>query len=127
MALHRERGDEPMPHDERLAGRVRELLADQTPLVERKMFGGVAFLVRGHMCCGVVGETLMVRVGPDRHQEALARRHDRPMDFTGRPLRGFVFVDPEGLRARRDLKRSVDPGVLFVRTLPEKGSVRSFF
>jgi TfoX/Sxy family transcriptional regulator of competence genes len=109
-----------MPYDEKLAGRVRELLSGQTPLSEKKMFGGLAFMVRGNMCCGVVEATLMVRVGPDRYEEALARRYARPMDFTGRPLRGFVYVDPEGIRAKRDLKRWVDLAVSFVTSLPEK-------
>jgi len=109
-----------MPYDEKLAGRIRELLSGRTALTEKKMFGGLAFMIRGNMCCGVVEQTLMVRVGPDRYERALTRKHARPMDFTGRPLRGFVYVDPAGIRNRRDLKRWVEPAVAFAASLPEK-------
>jgi TfoX/Sxy family transcriptional regulator of competence genes len=84
-------------YDEKLAARVRTLLADRTNVTERKMFGGLTFMVAGHMCCGVNGDELIVRLDPDHEDDAFARPHARPMDFTGRPMRGFVTVKREGL------------------------------
>ena len=95
-----------MAYDEKLAERVRAELDAQAPateLVEKKMFGGLCFMVGGAMALGVTGTDLMVRVGPESHAEALAKPHARPMDFTGRPMKGFVFVDPEGTRTRRQV------------------------
>jgi hypothetical protein len=109
-----------MAFDERLADRVRTVLARRRGLTEKKMFGGIAFLACGHMFCGVSGEDLMVRVGPRAWGEALARRHARPMDFTGKPLTGYVYVAPAGTRTAALLKPWVDRGLAFVRTLPPK-------
>ena len=109
-----------MAYDEALANRIRELLRDRRDVTERKMFGGLAFLVAGHMCCGIVGRDLMVRVGPEDYESALSVKHVRPMDFTGRPLRGMVYVAPPGLRTRRVLQAWIDRGVRFTRSLPEK-------
>ena len=81
-----------MAYSEQLADRVRGLLADRIDVEERPMFGGLTFMVRGHMCCGVHGEELVVRVHPDDERAALARRHARPMDFTTRRMRGFLTV-----------------------------------
>src|SRR5262245_28524745 len=81
-----------MAYDEALAGRVRLALRGQPGIAERKMFGGVAFLRNGRMCCGVVGQDLVVRVIESDMEKALRERHVRPMDFTGRPMRGFVYV-----------------------------------
>jgi len=87
------------------------------------MFGGLAFMVGEKMACGVVGEELMVRLGPDGAEAALEEPHVRPMDFTGRPMTGMVFVAPAGLRARA-LDRRVAQAVSFVRTLPAKPAKR---
>jgi TfoX/Sxy family transcriptional regulator of competence genes len=84
-------------YDEQLAARVRTLLADRTDVDERKIFGGLTFLIAGKMSCGVNGNELIVRLDPEHEDEALARPHARPMDFTGRRMRGFVTVRPEGL------------------------------
>lgn len=95
-----------MGYDEKLADRVRLELDAQAPaaeLVEKKMFGGLCFMVDGAMTVGVTGTDLMVRVGVHHHEAALAHRHARPMDFTGRPMKGFVFVDPAGSRTRRQI------------------------
>src|SRR5919201_2022851 len=89
-----------MAYSERLADRVRALLSDRDDVVERPMFGGLTFMVRGHMCCGVHGDELIVRLHPDDEEAALARPHARPMDFTARPMRGFVTVAPDGMTAR---------------------------
>ena len=109
-----------MAYDERLAGRVRAVLEGRRDVSERRMFGGLAFLVRGNMCCGVVRSELMVRVGPDAYSDALSRPHTRPMDFTGRPLRGFVFVSSQGLGSARALRSWVERGVGFAGSLPAR-------
>ena len=79
-----------MSYDEKLARRIRKTLAATNDVVEKKMFGGLAFLLHGHMFCGIINEDLMVRVGPQQYEAALSQRHARPMDFTGRPLNGYV-------------------------------------
>jgi TfoX/Sxy family transcriptional regulator of competence genes len=89
-----------VPYDERLAQRVRDVLGRRAGLDERKMFGGLAFLLDGRMFCGIVKEQLMVRVGPEQHAKALALPHARPMDFTGRPMKGMIYVAPAGVRGR---------------------------
>jgi len=109
-----------MAYDEKLAERVRGALHGQRGISEKKMFGGLSFLLRGHMCCGVMGDELMVRVGPQGYEEALARPHARKMDFTGRPLKGFVYVSRQGLRSAPALASWVERGVAFARSLPAK-------
>ena len=109
-----------MAYDERLAERIRRALAVREGLSEKKMFGGIAFMLNGNMCAGVVSDQLMVRVGPERHEEALARPHARPMDFTGRPMKGMVYVGPEGYRSDADLAAWVSQGAQFAATLPPK-------
>ena len=108
-----------MAYDEKLAARVRALLADRTDVGERKMFGGLTFMVSGHMCCGVNGDELIVRLDPDHEDDALARPHARPMDFTGRPMRGFVTVQPEGLKGAQP-NRWVQEAVARAESLPPK-------
>jgi TfoX/Sxy family transcriptional regulator of competence genes len=87
-----------MAYDERLAARIRTLLADRDDVEERRMFGGLTFMVAGRMCCGVNRDELVVRLDPHRETEALARPGARRMDLTGRPMRGFVSVEPSALR-----------------------------
>jgi TfoX/Sxy family transcriptional regulator of competence genes len=106
-------------YDENLAGRVRTLFADRTDVSERKMFGGLTFMVAGHMCCGVNGDELIVRLDPDHEDEAVARPHARPMDFTGRRMRGFVTVRPEGLKGAQ-LNQWVREAVARAESLPPK-------
>jgi hypothetical protein len=106
--------------DEVLADRVRDVLAARPELSERKMFGGIAFMVAGNMCCGVVGEDLMVRLGDDG-ERALAEPHTRPMDFTGRPMRTAIFVDSEGTANDADLAKWVESGADYAASLPPKG------
>lgn len=103
-----------MAYEEDVAARVRNALASAPRVMERKMFGGLAFMVHGHMAVGVVGEELMVRVGAHAYKKALTRPHVREMDFTGRPLRGFVYVAPEGFRTARDLNTWVRMALAFV-------------
>ena len=109
-----------MPYDEKLVERVRGVLKGKRNVAERKMFGGLTFMVRGNMACGVANDQLMVRVGPDAHDDALSRPHARPMDFTGRPMRGMVFVEPAGLRTKAALSAWVQRGVDFAMSLPAK-------
>ena len=108
-----------MAYDEQLADRVRDVLAAEPGLTERRMFGGLAFMLEGHMCCGIVGDELMLRLGVDGAQVALERDHVRPMDFTGKPMTGMVFVSAEGLRGA-GLSGWVDRATAFARTLPPK-------
>lgn len=110
-----------MVYSEDLASRVRRALGGRPALAEKRMFGGLAFLLGGHMCCGVVGDELTVRVGPDEYPAALALEHAREMDFTGRPLRGFVYVSPKGIADDADLAAWVERGARFAASLPAKG------
>ncbi len=109
-----------MAFDEALAATIRAALADVPDVTERKMFGGLAFLVSGHMACGVIGDELMVRLGDDGADAALDEPHTRPMDFTGRPMRSMVFVGRDGIASDEDLARWSLRGVRFAQTLPPK-------
>ena len=111
-----------MAFDEDLAARVRERLARTKGIEEKKMFGGIAFMIRGHMSVGIVKDALMVRVGADEHEKLLRRPHARPMDFTGRPLKGFLFVDSPGLESDTDLERWIAHGVDYAASIPAKGA-----
>jgi TfoX/Sxy family transcriptional regulator of competence genes len=107
-------------YDEKTAERVRRALSGRRELVEKKMMGGICFMVSGNMCCGVTGSALMVRVGRDAYQRMLAQPHVRPMEFAGRRPTGFVLVDPAGYRTERALAAWVQRGIDFVSTLPVK-------
>jgi TfoX/Sxy family transcriptional regulator of competence genes len=109
-----------MSYDEKLAERTRAVLDSREDVVEKKMFGGLAFMVRGHMCVGIVDRELMVRTGPDAYESALAEAHARPMDFTGKPLRGMVYVAAAGLRTEAALRAWIDRGLRFVSALAPK-------
>ena len=107
-----------MAYDETLAKRLRYALRGAGAVSEKKMFGGLAFMLSGNMCCGVINDLLMARVGPAAYDDALARLHARPMDFTGRPMKGYVYVEPGGLRSDEELRAWVGRCVDFVSTLP---------
>lgn len=109
-----------MAYDEKLADRIRKILARRKGLTEKKMFGGLAFLLHGKMCCGALKDDLVVRVGPEQYESALSRPHARPMDLTGRPLKGFVFVSLNGYKTDKALAKWVEQAVEFVMTLPRK-------
>ncbi len=100
-----------MAYDEALADRIRTTLRDRDDVEERKMFGGITFMVAGRMACGVIHDDLMVKLRPEEHDEAVAQRHARPMDFTGRPMRGLVYVEPAGTAADADLDRWIERAV----------------
>jgi TfoX/Sxy family transcriptional regulator of competence genes len=107
-----------MSYDEKLADRIRRALGPRDDVEERKMFGGLAFLRGGRMFCGIAKDDLMVRVGPEGYEEALEKPHVRPMDFTGRPMKGYVFVAPAGRRTDAALRAWVNLSASFVGTLP---------
>ncbi len=109
-----------MAYDEGLSQRIGELMRDIPEVIEKRMFGGLAFMVQGNMCCGVVESTLMCRVGPDQYENCLSLPHARKMDFTGKPMRGFVYVDEEGLEEDDVLQAWINRAHAFVQTLPAK-------
>ncbi|PKO53119.1 MAG: RNA methyltransferase [Betaproteobacteria bacterium HGW-Betaproteobacteria-21] len=109
-----------MAYDEGLAQRLREVLQSERDIAEKRMFGGLVFMLRGYMFVGITGELLMARVGPDDYEQALSRPHVRVMDFTGKPMRGYVYVDPPGFEADSGLSDWVWRCHRFVRTLPPK-------
>lgn len=101
-----------MAYDEALAERVRAVLRDRDDVEERKMFGGIAFMVAGRMAVGVMHDDLMVKVGRNAHAAALSRPHTRPMDFTGKPMRDMIYVRPEGTASESDLRAWIDPAIV---------------
>ena len=109
-----------MAYDEKLANRVREALKRRRGISEKKMFGALAFMVNGHMACGIIGDELMVRVGPDAYDAALKKAGVREMDFTGRAMKGMVYVAPRSLRRAPTLKAWVEQGLSYARSLPLK-------
>ncbi|HYX21375.1 MAG TPA: TfoX/Sxy family protein [Thermoanaerobaculia bacterium] len=109
-----------MAFDEALAARIRTALEGRNDVVEKRMFGGVTFMVRGHMSCGVVGSSLMVRVDPGQEEAFLREPGARPMDFTGRPMPGFLFVDPRGIAGAASLRKWVGRATAHAESKPRK-------
>ncbi|HKE98624.1 MAG TPA: TfoX/Sxy family protein [Actinomycetes bacterium] len=109
-----------MAFDEGLAERLRGQLGTHPGVTEKHMFGGLSFLLAGNMCCGVIGAELVVRVGPDGTDDALAQPGARLFDFGGRPMAGWVMVAPGALESPQALTAWVDRGLAYVRTLPPK-------
>ena len=107
-----------MAYDQILAERIRAALPDVPGLTEKKMFGGIGFLVYGNMACGVSRESLIVRINPDASAAALAEPNVRVFDMTGRPMKGWILVEPAGVEADEDLKRWIDQGLAFAQSLP---------
>lgn len=111
-----------MPYDEALADRVRKLLADEDAISERKMFGGIAFLLHGNMSVGLwTSGELMVRVGEAGAEAALSEPHTRTPEMRGRPMKGWILVDPEAVKTEAQLREWVGRGTDFARSLPPKG------
>ena len=108
-----------MPYDEDLADRAREVMPADAEVTERKMFGGLAFLLRGHMFAGIVGSELMVRIGDKAAQRALELDHVREMDFTGRPMKNMIFVQAAGLHGPA-LERWISAAADYARALAPK-------
>jgi TfoX/Sxy family transcriptional regulator of competence genes len=113
-----------MAYDEDLADRARAVMPADAEVTERKMFGGLAFLLRGHMFVGIVGSELMVRLGYEAAQRALELDHVREMDFTGRPMKNMIFVQPAGLRGP-ELERWVTAAADHARTLAPRQPKRA--
>jgi TfoX/Sxy family transcriptional regulator of competence genes len=109
-----------MAYDEGLATRVRDLIGDRPGVVEKKMFGGLAFLLHGNMACGVHADELIVRLAADATDAALAEPGTRLFDISGRPMKGWLLVDAEAHAEDDDLRRWVDRGVAYAGTLPPK-------
>lgn len=109
-----------MAYDEAFAERVRAVFAGRGDVAEKRMFGGLAFMVSGNMCCGVSKGDLVVRVGPDAYSASLAEKHVREMDFTGKPLRGFVYVARQAVASEAQLQAWIGRGVKFAQSLPPK-------
>jgi len=109
-----------MAYDEELAARIEAILVDQPGLVSKRMFGGVAYLVQGNMACGVHKDLLMVRVGPNGYDQAMQDPYTRQFDMTGKSMKGWVTVDPEGIARQADLEHWVKTGLEFALTLPPK-------
>jgi TfoX/Sxy family transcriptional regulator of competence genes len=113
-----------MAYDEALAGRVRAAMAGRDGLSERKMFGGICFMLHGNMFAGVESGRVMLRVGADRFEAALARPGARLMDFTGRPMTGFVFVDGSAVESEAGLHDWLREALGYVETLPPKAGMK---
>ena len=110
-----------MSVNQKLADKIRIALAKESNVVERKMFGGLCFMVNGHMCCGVGSSNrMMIRVGKDRHKEVQATKYAQPMDFTGRKMTGMAYIDHKGLQTQSDINNWVVIALEFVHTLPPK-------
>lgn len=108
-----------MAYNEKLAERIRAEFVG-VPFVEKKMFGGVGFLVHGNMACGVHRDNMIVRVDPEKHGKLLKKKHARVFDITGRPMKGWLMVEPDGCRTAKQLSVWVKEGLEFALTLPEK-------
>jgi TfoX/Sxy family transcriptional regulator of competence genes len=109
-----------MAFDEGLAERLRDLLRQHDDVSEKKMFGGLAFMLDGHIFVGILGDRLMARVGPADYVQALSRPHASEMDFTGKPMKGYVYIEPEGFESDQDLESWVAICTKFVSSLPPK-------
>jgi len=109
-----------MAYDEGLAARVTEALSGQEGLVEKKMFGGIGYMIYGNMACGVNRDNLIVRVGPAAHEDALAQPHTGIFDMTGRPMKGWIVVRPDGYEDDANLSAWIQKGIDFALTLPGK-------
>ena len=108
-----------MAYNLKLAERIRSEL-DGIPFVEKKMFGGLGFLVHGNMACGVNKESMIVRVDPEKHEKLLKKPGAKPFDLTGKPMKGWLLVEAEGLKTKKQLSAWVKEGIEFALTLPAK-------
>ena len=109
-----------MPYDLDTADRVRKMMKRRRGYSERNMFGGICFMIDGHMCCGVINKDLMLRLNQELTQAGLADPHTREMDFTGKPMKSILYVEAQGIESDEQLKSWVDRAVTFTRTLPPK-------
>lgn len=114
-----------MAYDERLAERIRDYFKRRRSIEEKRMFGGLCFMLNGHMCCGIEKDRLMIRVVSDRYEMLLQKPHAREMDFTGKPLKGFLFISKAGYRTAAGLSRWLDEAIECAKSkLPKKRKVK---
>jgi TfoX/Sxy family transcriptional regulator of competence genes len=113
-----------VPYNESLATRIRAELAGQPSVEEKKMFGGLTFMVGGQMCCGVIKDDLVVRIDPEQFDELVAQPHVRPFDFSGRPMQGIVYVNEQGLSSSEALGTWVHRGLAFIAAHPATAKPR---
>lgn len=118
ILFHQARG--PMAFDEKLAARIRAHLSKRRRVAERKMFGGITFMLHGNMCCGVHRDALIARLGPEEAGQALTEPHTRVFDLTGRPMKAWVLVEPSGVAAGPQLEKWVDRAAKYASSLPPK-------
>ena len=111
-----------MAYDEALAQRIQKITATKKSFTEKKMFGGLCFLYKGNMCCGIVDNKLMLRIGKDAYENCLKEVYTQEMTFTGKPMKGMIYVLPKGFSDSRQLKKWIEKALLFVKTLPDKSS-----
>ena len=109
-----------MSYDKGLAQRVREIVEEEPGYDEKKMFGGICFLINGNMACGILHDDIIIRVGADNYEESLRLPHTRIFDITGKPMRGWVLVSSEGHESDEDLTEWVQKGIKYARSLPPK-------
>ena len=109
-----------MAFDETLAQRIRQRFGKRNGLTEKKMFGGIGFMLGGNMACGVHGQDMIVRVDPEETDKALSEPHTRRFDLTGRPMKGWILVEPKGLAKDADLGKWVGVGAKYAESLPPK-------
>jgi TfoX/Sxy family transcriptional regulator of competence genes len=109
-----------MAYDDKLADRVRTVLKRRRGVTEKKMFGGLAFLLNGNMCCGVIRKDLVLRLGEDGAAKALDKPYAREMDFTGKPLKTMVYIGRAGYRTEAQLRHWVTQGVDYAKSVPAK-------
>jgi len=109
-----------MAYDKALAARIRKVVAALPKVTEKEQFGGIGFLLKGNMAVGVIGSDLLIRVGPANHDSAMSERHAKAFAITGRPSRGWILVEPGGLKTPASLKKWVELGIEFAKTLPAK-------
>jgi TfoX/Sxy family transcriptional regulator of competence genes len=105
-----------MAYNEKLAGRVRELLTQSPGITEKQMFGGLCFLLNGKMVCGVRNEDLIAKVGKQNHDKISSLKYVRPFDFTGKPMKGIVYVAMAGLKTKKDLAKYIEMGKNHIRS-----------
>ena len=113
-----------MAYDEQLADRVRSALGPRVRVDEIRMFGGLCFMVNGHMTVGIIGASLMVRIGAENYAKFISRRHAGPMTFTGKPMKGIILVDAAGCSTLRQVRAWVAAALAFTATLPPKKPAR---
>lgn len=109
-----------MPYNQDLAQRVSTILTNRTDIIEKKMFGGIGYMLHGNMACGIHKQDLVVRVGPRHYYETLSIPFAKPFDITGRPMKGWLMIEPEGCQDNKTLEHLINLGVTFALSLPPK-------